>query len=101
VYHVEAQLELLDRFLAHAVHDKPARALIAGKLSAHTRNVVDDLLHVYSAELAVAEISLITAIMAYELDGTEQSLDALRERLREFHVAVSAARADLIVAVAA
>jgi hypothetical protein len=49
----------------------------------------------------MAEISLITAIMAYELDGTEQSVDSLREHLREFHVAVAAARAVSHVAAAA
>ena len=98
---VEAQLGRLDDFLARAPRDARSRAEIAGNLREHARTrMAARLGHGYSLELAIVDISLITAITGCETDQSEESLATLRERLREFHVAVGAHEAGELAAAA-
>ena len=89
---VEAQLGRLDEFLASAQRDWRARAQIASMLRDHARQVLDDRVQTgYSFELAEADISLITAISAYECDESQEKLHALRQCLSQFHLAARSA----------
>lgn len=90
---VEAQLCYLDELLAHAVHDARTRSTVAATLRTHARQVIADRASsAYSLELALSDIDLVTALTEYELDDTEESVQALREQLRQFHAAILSGR---------
>lgn len=102
VNHIEGQFARIDAFLACGDHDARDRRQFADALRQHAWTLMEARpQHEHSYELALVDIALITAIADFENDHTADSVNALRERLREFHGAVASANAPADFAKAA
>ena len=102
VNYVEAQFARIDAFLAYADCDAASRSQLAGALREHAWTLMEARpQHRHSFDLALIDLALIAAIAAFEDDHSPESVNALRERLGEFHAAVVPAHDPVHLAAAA